>query len=217
LTHRRALFAGVDNFWLYDFFTPNQHAGGAGGFVNEDVFAFSNRMGEERTLVIYHNKYAETRGWIKSSAASMDKASGTLIQKTLAEALSLPFDPYVIFKDYVTGLEYIRSCQELTEKGLYVELAGYQCHVFLDWHFESGAQWGEVNRSLAGAGTVSIQDRFAELFAPKAEVKAKPSARKTKAKRTPGKTRAKIASRKSPGKETITKTVRAEPGKKKST
>jgi len=174
LMHRRHIFAEVENFLLYDFFTPEGH-------VNEDVFAYSNRFGDpstgsgqvERGLVVYHNKYSETRGWVKTSAAFMDKASGKLIQRTLAEGLSLPTGPsdYVIFRDYVTNLEYIRSCRELTEKGLCVELRGYQCHAFLDWRFVGGKQWEQVCIALNGAGVASMQGKFDEMFAPKAEVK----------------------------------------------
>jgi len=65
----------------------------------------------------------------------MDKVAGRLVQKSLGQGLGLPDEGYVIFKDYVTGLEYIRSCRELMEKGLYVELGGYQCHVFMDFRF----------------------------------------------------------------------------------
>ncbi|MEI2692223.1 MAG: hypothetical protein V9H69_21955 [Anaerolineae bacterium] len=55
LLHKRYVFAEVANFRLYDFFTPD-------GSVNEDVFAYSNRAGDERGLVIYLNKWAEARG-----------------------------------------------------------------------------------------------------------------------------------------------------------
>jgi hypothetical protein len=178
LTHRRALFADVENFWLYDFYNAQSGSGDVSGNVNEDVFAYSNRLGNERALVVYHNKFAETRGWIKTSAASMDKASGNLIQKSLAEALYLPIETYAIFKDTVTGLEYIRSCRELSDKGLFVELGGYQCHVFLDWRFVAGEQWGEVERKVAGAGTASLQAWFEEMFGPKAEATATPATRK---------------------------------------
>jgi glycosidase len=171
LTHRRALFANVEDFWLYDFYVSGSHTAGASGTVNEDVFAYSNRIGNERGLVVYHNKYAETRGWIKNSAAAMDKASGKLIQKTLSEALSLPKETYAVFKDYVTGLEYIHSCQELAEKGLYVELGGYQCHVFLDWRFVDGEKWQAVCESLNGAGAPSADGKFDEMFAVKVEEK----------------------------------------------
>ena len=69
LLHKRYLFAEVANFLLYDFF-------GADGSVNEDVFAYSNRAGDERGLVIYHNKWAEARGEIRTSAAYVVKEAG---------------------------------------------------------------------------------------------------------------------------------------------
>ena len=50
LMHRRALFAGVRDFLLYDFYTD-------GGWVNEDVFAYSNRLGNDRALVVYNNRF----------------------------------------------------------------------------------------------------------------------------------------------------------------
>jgi hypothetical protein len=59
LFHRRHLFADVHDFLLYDVYDP-------GGWVNEDVFAYSNRAGDERSLVVYHNRYAEAHGWIKT-------------------------------------------------------------------------------------------------------------------------------------------------------
>ncbi|MCL4260958.1 MAG: alpha-amylase, partial [Anaerolineales bacterium] len=128
LLHRRYLFADVENFFLFDLFT-------AIGSVDENVFAYSNIHQDERGLVLYHNRFADTKGWIKTSAAYLDKSTGDLRQKSLAEALGLPFEGYVIFKDYVTRLEYIRSCEELWGKGLYVELHAYQHHVFMDWRF----------------------------------------------------------------------------------
>ncbi|HEY5268880.1 MAG TPA: alpha-amylase family glycosyl hydrolase [Anaerolineales bacterium] len=193
LTHRRALFANVEDFRLYDFYILDPHPAGASGTVNEDVFAYSNRIGNECGLVVYHNKYTETRGWIKNSAASMDKASGKLIQKTLSEALSLPNEAYTVFKDYVTGLEYIRSSRELTNKGLYVELGGYQCHVFLDWRFVNGEQWQVVYEYLNGAGVPSVYEKFDEMFAVKVEeiivVKKRIKSKKAKSEKKTAKPR----------------------------
>ncbi len=191
LTHRRALFADVENFRLYDFYISDPGEGG--GTVNEDVFAYSNRLGNERALIVYHNRYAETRGWIKSSAASMDKGSGNLVQKNLAEALYLPVETYAIFKDSVSGLEYMRSCRELTEKGLYVELGGYQCHVFLDWRFVTGEEWSEVNRNLGGTGTTSVQGKYDEIFATNVEIPGVLPKRKTKTKSTSAKAKSRKA------------------------
>ena len=185
LTHRRPLFANVEDFWLYDFYTSQST-------VNEDVFAYSNRLGNERGLVVYHNKYARTSGWIKTSAASMDKTNGNLVQKNLAEALGLPSEAYVVFKDYISGLEYIRSSHELSEKGLFVELGQYQCHVFLDWRFVYGEQWKVVYESMNGAGVVSIYAKHDELFSPKLEeiVPKRKNEKKSLRKTTPAKKKA---------------------------
>ena len=128
LLHRRYLFAGVENFLLYDFLAPD-------GTVNEDVFAYSNRVGDERALVVYHNKPAEARGWVRTSVAYLDKQAGRLVQKGLGEGLALRAedDYFCIFRDQVSGLEYIRSSKGMSDRGLYVELGAYKLHVFLDF------------------------------------------------------------------------------------
>jgi len=179
LLHRRRVFAEAENFLLYDFTTPDPSGAGSGGHVNEDIFALSNRSGDERGLVVYHNKYAGTRGRVKTSAAFMDKAAGTLVRKTLAEGLALPADGFAIFRDTITHLEYIRPCRELVEQGLYVELGGYQCHAFLDWWFVTGEEWARVCEALGGAGIESVQAKFDEMFTPKMEEKPSPKKKRT--------------------------------------
>jgi len=164
LLHLRYLFADVEQFFLYDLFTAN-------GTVDENVFAYSNVYQDERGIVLYHNRFADTSGWIKVSAAYLDKTTGDLRQKTLAEALGLPFEGYVIFKDYVTHLEYIRSCEELWQKGLYVELHAYQHYVFMDWRFVDDEKWREIYLALNGAGVDSMQAKWEEMFGVKEEVK----------------------------------------------
>ena len=84
---RRHLFAEVEHFYLYDFFTPEGH-------VNEDVFAYSNRSGDERALVVYHNKYASTRGLDSRSPSATPARPGNgeeraLMQKHLGTGLGL--------------------------------------------------------------------------------------------------------------------------------
>ncbi len=161
--HRRYLFADVEQFFLYDLYTADGH-------VDENVFAYSNVHQDERGLVLYHNRFDDTKGWIKTSAAYLDKGTGDLRQKSIAEALSLPFEGYVIFKDYVSHSEYIRSCDELWQKGLYVELHAYQHHVFMDWQFVDDPRWGAVYNALNGAGVTSIKGRFDEMFGKKEEL-----------------------------------------------
>jgi glycosidase len=162
LLHRRHLFAGVENFLLYDFFAPD-------GSVDEDVLAYSNRVGNERALVVYHNKYSDTRGWIRSSAAYLDKAQNKLAQKSLSEGLALSADEnsFVIFRDLVSGLEYIRNSQTVCEQGLYVELGAYQRHVFLDFREVSDDaqhQYARLCATLNGRGVLSIDEALREIF-----------------------------------------------------
>jgi glycosidase len=165
LLRRRHQFAQVENFLLFDFYT-------ADGSVNEDVFAYSNRSGETKSLVLYNNRYSNTAGWIKTSAAYMVKVDQTdqekmLQQKNLAEGLSLDYSAnlFTIFKDHITGLEYIRNNKELHERGLYVELQAYQYHVFVgfrqvvdtDWH-----AYGQLAASLSGRGVPNLEEALRE-------------------------------------------------------
>ncbi len=166
LLRRRYLFAQADNFLLYDFYTPEGH-------VNEDVFAYSNRAGDQRGLVVYHNKYATAQGWIRTSTAysvkTGDSGERALVQKSLGEGLGLPYqdNQYCIFRDHISGLEYIRSCKELHEQGLYIELGAYRYHVFLDFREVQDNVWhhyAHLTAFLNGRGVPSIEEALRETF-----------------------------------------------------
>jgi hypothetical protein len=172
LLHRRYLFAEAEHFLLYDFFATD-------GTVNEDVFAYSNRAttppsgAGERALVIYHNRFATARGWIKNSVAFSVKAGlngdRALVQRTLAEGLGLRGDEnsYYIFRDHITDLEYIRNSNDLCENGLYVELDAYKCHVFLDFREVEDNEWhhyAHLAAYLDGRGVPSIEEALREVF-----------------------------------------------------
>jgi hypothetical protein len=166
LSKKRYLFAGVENFLLYDFFTPD-------GSVNDNVFAYSNRAGDERSFVIYHNVFGTTRGWIRSSVGfSVKTGRGderAMTQRTLGEGLALPFDSnqYCVFRDHRSGLEYIRNCKEISEQGLFVELGAYQCHVFVDFRVVTDSpinRYGNLAAYLSGRGVPNIDEALQELF-----------------------------------------------------
>jgi glycosidase len=163
LLRRRALFADIEHFLLYDLFTPD-------GKVNEDVIAFSNGRDHERGLVIYHNRYAETSGWIHQSVAAMDKATGQLVQRTLGEGLGLHGgeNEYVLFRDIPSGLEFIRSSRELVTQGLFVQLKAYQCHALIDFRevADSDGKYAAVCRALNGAGAESVERFLQGMFPP---------------------------------------------------
>jgi hypothetical protein len=202
LLHRRYLFADVENFTLFDFLSEKET-------LVEDVFAYSNRFGDDRALILYHNKFGDTRGWVKQSVGVQNKS--------LIHALDLPNDGFVIFKDYVSHQEYIRSCEILNEKGLYVELGAYQCHVFMDFRFVNGDQWQAVHDSLNGASVPSMQKKFEEMLQVqdegekiKDEVKAKkprkkPTVKKEAKAKKPVKKAVASKSKKKPTKASATK------------
>ena len=157
LLHKRYLFAESANFLLYDFFRED-------GAVDENVFAYSNRAGEERALVLYHNHYGHTRGTVDWSAAFADKgAGGQLRQRRLREGLLLNPDPSVViaFRDGMSGLHYLRRSVQLAEQGLTVELHAYQCHVLLDWRELRASDekpWDALCDHLGGRGVADLDE-----------------------------------------------------------
>lgn len=165
LMHRRSMFAEVDNFLLYDFFTPD-------GSVNEDVFAYSNRQDEEKALVLFHNKYATTRGWIRTSSAYADRSEDSedrLVQKSLGDGLGLSNDPntFTIFRDHVNGLQYIRNNTQIHNEGLYAELEAYKYRVFLDFQEVQDNEWrqyAQLVEYLGGRGVPSIDEALQEIL-----------------------------------------------------
>jgi glycosidase len=165
LLRKRYLFADVRDFLLYDFFAPEGH-------VIEDVFAYSNRAGNERSLIIYHNKFATAKGWIYKSAAYSLKTDGgerMLVQRHLGEGLGLENSEnmFTIFRDQISGLEYIRENREIHEKGIYVELEAYKYHVFVNFRQVVDNEWHQYTHLagyLNGRGVPSIEEALREIF-----------------------------------------------------
>lgn len=164
LMHKRYLFAGVENFLLYDFYSKE-------GIVNEDVFAYSNRFGNERALVVYNNRNSYTSGWIKISAAFSVKTGSNegkvLIQKEIAEGLGIGGENgFLVFTDHVSHLTYIRKVNEIKEKGLYFELGPYEYKVFLNFYEAQNNEtidYSVIYEYLCGKGTLNIDQTFDEI------------------------------------------------------
>ncbi len=166
LLHKRHLFAGVDNFLLYDFFTTD-------GTVNEDVFAYSNSLGPEKSLVAYHNKNGNAAGWIRTSVTYSVKESGDgkriLIQKTLGVGLAIPpaNNRFTVFRDHQSRLEYIRQNSDLCDRGLYIDIGPYEYHVFLDFRdIEDDVHhhYARLTHYLNGRGVPSVDEALREIF-----------------------------------------------------
>jgi glycosidase len=160
LMRRRYLFSGSENFIFYDFFS--------GDHVDENIFAYSNSVGGERGLILYHNAYADTSGWIRTSTAiavKNDKGETILVQKTLGDALGCNPDGryYYTCRDYSSGLEFLRSGRELCAKGLYAQLGGYEYKALLDFREirdDEFGSWGKLCDTLNGRGVKSLDEEL---------------------------------------------------------
>jgi glycosidase len=161
LLRKRSVFSGVSEFTLYDLFSPE-------GWVDEDVFAYSNRDGDQRALVIVHNRYKETRGWIRTSVGFRG-AHGEVRQRTLGEGLGVSNDEgaMLVMRDAVSGLEYLRDGRELCTRGIYVELGAFQRHVFWEMREVRDSEalpYRELMGELGGRGVPSIDEALLELL-----------------------------------------------------
>jgi glycosidase len=160
LLKRRWLFAESTHFVLYDYWTGY-------GTVDENVFAYSNRMGDQRALILYNNSYGTTHGTIHVSASAMDKASGTLRQTRLGDGLGLAgYDTVVAYRDYATGLEHLRRGIDFHHHGFTIGLRGYQHVVLLDWReLRPSAEypWDRLCDALHGEGVHSVDSALSML------------------------------------------------------
>jgi len=162
LLHQRELFAGVENFWLFDFYRPD-------GMVDENVFTYTNSFGNSKTLVVYNNRFDQTDGWIKVSAAQLVRRENqrSLEQTTIAAQLthSQRGQEYLIFRDQVTGLQYIRPCAAIAANGLHFHLNGYESHVFLDFRQVTVDEWHSYDRLYEMISENGVPDVEAALGA----------------------------------------------------
>ncbi len=165
LLHRRGDFAEAHNFLLYDF-------GHDLGGTDENVFAYSNGSGPTRSLVVYHNRYGETSGWVRDSAAfAVKDADGSkrLEGRSLAQGLGVADGPadgrWLAFRDQRSSLEYLRSVADIRERGLHVELKAYESRVMWEMReLQDGAGvWRRLADMLGGRGVPSLEGALREL------------------------------------------------------
>jgi len=150
---KRPLFAEVRHFFLYDVYSPE-------GSVNENIFAYSNRLADEKALVVFNNRFEQASGWIKTSAGY--KQDDKILQSSLIDGLNLSHQEgtFVIFRDHASGMEFIRSNREIANNGLMVALDGYKYNVFLEFREVRPSRLRPYDRlalELNGRGTESIE------------------------------------------------------------
>jgi len=165
LLKKRYLYAGVENFALYNFYTNY-------GSIDENVFAYSNGIGNERSLVVLNNRFGSTQGSIKVSTEIKRKDINTdsfqMHNLDVFQGLNLhgQRNDYVIYIDARTGSEYIKSSQSIKENGLHFSLEAYDYHVLLDFREvqdDDSNQYQQLEQYLNGRGVPNIQEAMHEL------------------------------------------------------
>jgi len=164
LVRRRAQFAEAHDFLLYDFVRDD-------GSTDENVYAYSNGSGDQRSLVVFHNRFGNTTGTIRNSVRFAVKGadgSKSMGQRSLADGLGLPRDPEAMigFRDQRGALEYLLPAPRLRDGGLRLTLDAYRCNVFTDFRElrdGSGQPWSRLAAQLNGGGVPSLADAIRDV------------------------------------------------------
>ncbi|MDR0684071.1 MAG: alpha-amylase [Spirochaetaceae bacterium] len=162
LMKRRMLFSGSVNFRLFDLWRD--------GHVNENVFAYTNRVDMDRTLVLYNNSYYEASGWINSGSVDIPQKDGAGHSRdSLAQALLLRDDPhyFALLREMRSGQWFIRSNKDMFERGLFINLSGYEAQVYLDiYEVEDGdfSTWARLHAELNGAGMKDPKEALEDML-----------------------------------------------------
>jgi len=161
LMKMRYLFSQVENFEFYDFYDKN-------GDINQNVYAFSNRAGNESALVLYNNSYYETEGSIAFSNPKVISGNGGMKRPHhLSELLNFkPYrEYYYIYSDHRTQLEYLISGKAIAEGGFQLHLFGYQYRICLKFRevFDEQGKYEKLYNLLNGKGVSSIDEALKEM------------------------------------------------------
>ena len=147
LLHRRYQFAEVENFQLYDMHTE--------GGIDENVYAYSNLVEGQASLVTFNNNFGHAGGWIREATSQAGKGQRTLLQGL---GLRAGEGDFVRFREQVSGLWFIRRSRDL-EGGLALSLGAYKYQVFLDFDevTDTDGRFERLHDALAGRGVYDLE------------------------------------------------------------
>ncbi len=157
LLRKRYMFSDVEHYHLFDFT-------GQDGTTDENVFAYSNEYDHKKSLIVFHNKYENTKGWIHWTYDAEKDSNGVTIwvRRDLSEILAVPVEEksFVIFRDVIQDREYIRNAKELHEYGLFLELGAFKYAVFMDFkivHDDGNESYKNLSSYLQGGGVKNLE------------------------------------------------------------
>ncbi|MDD3558775.1 MAG: alpha-amylase family glycosyl hydrolase [Melioribacteraceae bacterium] len=161
LIKKRFLFSQVENFYFYDFIDQF-------GNINENVFAYSNFARGERALIFFNNRYEIAKGKIKFSTPKLDSMNkNRTYNLSLSEAIKIKseWNYFYVYKEHVSGLEFLVEGSSIDSNGFYTELKGFQTMVLLDFRevYDTSGKYRNLYNRLNGSGVVSIERTLLEL------------------------------------------------------
>lgn len=157
LLKKRYLFAEVKNFWIYDCYDNH-------GNINDNVFVYSNSIGDERAIVIYNNKYESINGHVKFSRPKLatlrnENKNTEIIDIAYALGMKNENYYYYIVKEVVSNQEYLLKGIDIYKRGLHLTLKGFEHKVF--WEFEEvydpSGEFENIYKSNLGKGIKDIR------------------------------------------------------------
>ncbi len=161
LMHKRYLFAQVEDFLFYDVWDN--------GSVNENIFAYSNRCGNEYAVVFYNNKYERASGWIKQSCeyAVKNGDDKSMKSRSISEGLGLTAeeDKFLVFREHRSGLWFVRKSADICNQGMFISLNGFECQIMLDIRQVSDTldkKWSTLCSVLNGRGCYDLEVEWEE-------------------------------------------------------
>ncbi|MDA0699979.1 MAG: alpha-amylase family glycosyl hydrolase, partial [bacterium] len=164
LLRRRGQFAEVEGFRLFDLVDD-------AGAVNDDVFAYANRVGTEASLVVVNHGFPRSTGWLRDSVAQVAAPGAVPERTTVGQALGLRGGTgrFAACRDLLHGLHYLRRTDDLLRDGWRVDLEGYASRVYADVRelVDVDGALASLHDALAGRGVPSIEDALDDVrFAP---------------------------------------------------
>ncbi|HXR26528.1 MAG TPA: hypothetical protein VN771_01580, partial [Candidatus Baltobacteraceae bacterium] len=157
LLRRRAQFAPAATFRLFDVTA-------ADGRVLDDVFAYTNRAGGERSLVLFHNRWAEAEGSIARSVPYVAGDGRDSRTDDLADALALATDADAWYgaRDLVEGREHLLHGPALAGGRHTVRLGAFACQVLLDWRrLPADRPWADLAAATEPTGVPDLDAAMA--------------------------------------------------------
>jgi len=164
LMKKRYLFANSEHFRLYDLYREN-------GEIDHNVFVYTNRYHHESALVAYNNAYHSVTGWAQMSApyAQKDDKGRKSVQRcTLSDCIGISRESngFTIFREQRGGLWYIRENRKILQRGMFIQLNGYESQVYLDFRqvVDRDGLYRKLYEDLNGRGVRDIEHHKKRLL-----------------------------------------------------